>query len=113
LLKGFDIYVEYFRKRSELMNRFSEFLSNVREDVEGIIPNAEVYLFGSYAEGRAVASSDIDILIIINEGDRVNAEEVKTVVKRKYIEYPVEVHVVTKEEFERWYKRFIGKLVKI
>lgn len=95
------------------MSRFKEFLSDVKEFVKGFTPNAEVYLFGSYAEGRAVASSDIDILVIVDEGDRARAEEVKVGVKRKYIDYPIEIHVITKEEFDRWYKRFIGNLIKV
>jgi predicted nucleotidyltransferase len=96
-----------------MMSRFKEFLSDVKEFVKGFTPNAEVYLFGSYAEGRAVASSDIDILVIVDEGDRARAEEVKVGVKRKYIDYPIEIHVITKEEFDRWYKRFIGNLIKV
>jgi len=95
------------------MSRFNEFLNDVKELVRGFTPNAEVYLFGSYAEGRAVASSDIDILVIVNEGDRGRAEEVKVRVKRKYINYPIEIHVITKEEFDRWYKRFVGNLIKV
>jgi predicted nucleotidyltransferase len=95
------------------MSRFNEFLNDVKELVKGFIPNAEVYLFGSYAEGRVVASSDIDILVIVDEGDRARAEEVKVRVKREYIDYPIEIHVITKEEFDRWYKRFVGNLIKV
>jgi predicted nucleotidyltransferase len=67
-LRGFDIYIEVFKERSKLMSRFNEFLNDVKELVRGFTPNAEVYLFGSYAEGRVVASSDIDILVIVDEG---------------------------------------------
>jgi predicted nucleotidyltransferase len=34
-------------------------------------------------------------------------------VKREYIDYPIEIHVITKEEFDRWYKRFVGNLIKV
>jgi predicted nucleotidyltransferase len=95
------------------MSRFNEFLNDVKEFIKGFTPNAEVYLLSSYAEGRVVASSDIDILVIVDEEDRARAEGVKMGVKREYIDYPIKIHVITKEEFDRWYKRFVGNLIKV
>ena len=67
-------------------------------------PEAEVFLFGSVAEGKYVFSSDIDILIITKKTDQkynIMVEAYKT------INAPIELHITTNEKFEKWYKKFI------
>jgi predicted nucleotidyltransferase len=57
--------------------------------------------------GRYTAASDIDILVVANIG-----KEEATLLKAeiyKTVDAPVEIHVATQEQFERWYKHFIDK----
>ena len=48
------------------MSRYSEILSKIREVVDIIAPNSEVYLYGSRARGNPKKQSDWDILILLN-----------------------------------------------
>lgn len=70
-------------------------------------PEAEVFLFGSVAEGKYVFSSDIDILIITN----ANPGNVLAELWKKGIKDPFEIHVQPPEKL-RFYSRKC-KLVKV
>jgi len=78
---------------------------------EKIAGDAKVYVFDSALTGRYTAASDIDILIVADMGK----EEVALLQAEIYkaVDSPVEVHVATQEQFEKWYKRFIYKLEEI
>ncbi|MEM2026863.1 MAG: nucleotidyltransferase domain-containing protein [Candidatus Bathyarchaeia archaeon] len=76
----------------------------VKEIVHSIDPNARIYVFGSVVRGTATAMSDIDILVITRIIERKYDIMVKVY---KAVEENVELHVVTEEILEKWYKRFI------
>jgi len=48
------------------MSKYSEILNRIREVVEVIAPNSEVYLYGSRARGNSKKLSDWDILILLD-----------------------------------------------
>jgi len=50
--------------------------------------------------------------VVINGVSREEAYRVKAEVYRA-VEAPIELHVTSSGEFERWYKRFIDKLEEI
>jgi len=65
------------------------YLRIIKEVVRKIDPNAEVFLFGSVAEGKHTYSSDIDVLVVTNlEPGRVHFE-----LWRAGIREPFEIHV--------------------
>lgn len=76
----------------------------VKEIVHSIDPNAKIYVFGSVVRGTATAMSDIDILIVTRMIERKYDIIVKVY---RAVEENVELHVVTEEILEKWYKRFI------
>jgi len=63
--------------------------------------------------GEATAASDVDVLVVVEEGDYAKADEVRAALRRRYLGYPLEVHVVTKEQYERWYRRFLDAVVEV
>ena len=71
-----------------------------------------MYVFGSIIEGRTAASSDIDILIIVDNISREDAYKLKAKIY-KLIDAPIELHIASTKEFEGWYKRFIKRLKRI
>jgi hypothetical protein len=91
-----------------------EIAEKVKQIVLSKWPNAELYIFGSTVKGNYSASSDIDILIVLdNRPDREEEYMVKAEVYAQ-IDAPIELHVASRSEFERWYKKFIGEdLVRI
>ncbi|WP_440059597.1 nucleotidyltransferase domain-containing protein [Thermogladius sp. 4427co] len=103
--KGFEDPLKYYRNYVEVAKR-------VREIVSRYDPEAEVYVFGSVVRGSYTAGSDIDILVVTK---RFESRYDIMVDVYKQIDAPIELHVVTRELFEKWYKRFISpeELVKI
>jgi predicted nucleotidyltransferase len=95
-------------RRSGNTEKWRRRLRKRREKIAG---DAKVYVFGSALTGQYTAASDIDILIVADIG-----KEEATLLKAeiyKTVDAPVEVHVTTQEQFERWYKRFIHRLEEI
>lgn len=110
--RGFDLYLEFGEKRLEQLKNYKTIVREVKKIIEKFIGEVDVYVFGSVVEGEATASSDIDILVIV---DNISLEEVyklKTIIY-KSVDAPIELHIITSREFENWYKRFINKLEKV
>jgi predicted nucleotidyltransferase len=115
LSKGFDIYIDEGLRIRQVFDNIWEFLSDVKKQVLKLSPGAEVYLFGSVARGHYTAASDIDVLVVTDVLDWELVDRAKAKLRRMFIDTPVELHIVDRTMFERWYKRFIGEdeLVKI
>lgn len=111
----FDIYVEEGKRLSYLFSKLMTIIEEVKHNIQLLLPDSEVYLFGSFTKGKFTAVSDIDLLVITNVDDTEVIDKVKAFLKRKYIDYPFEFHVVNESLYHRWYKRFIpeGELVRI
>lgn len=69
-------------------------------------PNAKVYLFGSSVKGKYTASSDIDILIVVDNASYEEASKFKAQIYME-LDYPLEIHVATPKQFTNRYIRFI------
>ena len=112
LSKGFEAYIESARKAWGQLDNYMEVARGVKKIVERFWKDARVYVFGSVLEGKYTATSDIDILVVVNGVGREEVYRVKATVYRA-IDAPIELHVTSSGEFERWYKRFIDKLEEI
>ncbi len=89
----------------EALRDYRSIARRVKKIVLEYDPGARVYVFGSVVEGRYTGASDIDILVVTEMIDRKY-----DIMARVYYElgdYPLELHVVTPEQYKRWYKRFI------
>ncbi len=102
-----ELLIREAKRRIETFKNLKTFLKIIVETVKGMDPNAEVYLFGSVAEGRSLPSSDIDILI---KTDRTPGETLSELWK-KGIKEPFEIHVVNTAAFKIYKRR--AKLVRI
>ncbi|MCF8884328.1 MAG: nucleotidyltransferase domain-containing protein [Nitrososphaerota archaeon] len=110
--REFDLYIESGRKRIEQLKNYDVVAREVKNIVQKILGEVDVYVFGSVVEGKITASSDIDILIIVDDVSREEAYRIKTMIYQS-IDAPIELHVISSSEFENWYKKFVGKLKRI
>ena len=96
----------------ELLRDYRRVAGEVKRIVREIDPRAEVYVFGSVVKGRFTGASDIDILVVTDMVDKRYDFMVRVY---KTVDAPVELHVASPEQFERWYRRFIAsdELVRI
>ncbi len=96
---------EYEVRVLQYLRDYMRVAKHVKEVVKRVDPEARVFVFGSAVTGKYTGASDIDILVITKELRR--KYDIMVEVYRS-TEAPVELHVVTEEQFLRWYKRFVG-----
>lgn len=112
MLKEFDIYIETSKENAEYIKRYKEVGKKIKDFVLSIYPESKVYLFGSIIEGKATLASDIDVLIIIDDISKEERYKLKALIYMM-LKAPIELHIISKEEFIKWYNRFITKIEEI
>jgi predicted nucleotidyltransferase len=111
-------FIELLRRRraaKEVVIRNLDFyLRKMLQIARGCDPSAEVYLFGSFARGAARPDSDVDVLIIsdvLGKDLLSAAEAVDRITAELGVKGVFEIHVATRELFEKWYRNFIDVLI--
>ncbi|MEM2523123.1 MAG: nucleotidyltransferase domain-containing protein [Candidatus Bathyarchaeia archaeon] len=102
-----DILVKAALERRKAFKNLHEKLETIKRVVKKLDPQAQIYLFGSVAEGTYTYSSDIDILVVT----RLPPAEVHAELWKAQIGEPFEIHVQTPEKVELY--RAKTKLVEI
>jgi len=102
-----DILVKRALKKREVFRKLRNYLKTVKSVVRKLDPKAEVFLFGSVAEGRYNYSSDIDILIVTE----LHPAEILSELWRAGIKEPFEIHVHPPEKAAIYKNR--AKLLRI
>lgn len=94
-------------ERQRIFDDLESHLRTIGEVARGLDPGAEVYIFGSVAEGRSVYSSDIDVLVV------TKAEPAKVLMElwRAGVKDPFEIHVQPPEGIGPYRSR--AKLVRV
>ncbi len=110
---------ELWKERAEIVRKYREWLPKIANAAKEVLGDANIYLFGSVAEGEATPSSDVDIMIV-TRGENVatgrkRAEVIAEIEERAGLPFvhPFEFHLMSKDEFERWVKIFKPKLVRV
>jgi len=103
-----DPFVRDSKRRIEVFSRLESHLARLAEVVRTLDPDAEVYLFGSVAEGRHLISSDVDVLVVT---DRLRPGEVIASLKDEGFDDPFEIHVIGSELLDLYARR--SKLVRL
>ena len=102
-----ELLIEEARRRAEIFRSLDRYLKIIAEIVSILDEKAEVYLFGSVAEGRHLPSSDVDVLVVTDlPPGKVLAE-----LWEKGIRDPFEIHVVTRKMLETYRRR--ATLIKV
>ena len=105
-----SISQDYELTRLSKLRNYQEVLKQLKILVRGIDPEARIIFFGSVLRGDYTASSDIDIIVVPS----VMAFKDKiTLAVWRSLDAPVELHIITKEQFEEWYLRFIDMYKEI
>jgi predicted nucleotidyltransferase len=85
------------------MDIIKDDLNAIVQKINEILPEAKVYLFGSYATGKQRKDSDLDICVVAPEYKerRMEVLYLIRVAIRGATKLPVDVLAFTNEEFER------------
>ena len=102
-----ELLIEEAKRRAEVFKNLERYLATIAEAVKELDADAEVYLFGSVAEGRHLLSSDVDVLVVTD----LSPGEVLAALWERGIRDPFEVHVVKRNALEVYKAR--SKLVRV
>ena len=114
--KGFiDLLIEDAEERKRFFEDFLRYAEKVKEVVRRRDPNARIIVFGSVVRGDVRPDSDIDLLIITDMAEKLD-ERIKLRMEIMRIlgeGSPFEIHIITAEEYENWYRRFIDQTLEL
>lgn len=89
--------------RAEMVRRWREWIPRLVQAASEILgEGVEVYVFGSAAEGKLTAASDVDLLLVVDEvpDDFFELERLKREVEERAglpRRHPFELHLVDRE----------------
>ena len=110
-----DLLIEDAEERKKYFRDFIKYAEKVKEIVKQGDPDARIMLFGSAVKGELRPDSDVDLLIItdiaekLDERIKLRMEMVKILGKGS----PFEIHIITDEEYENWYRKFIDRSLEL
>ncbi len=114
--KGFiDLLIEDAEEWKRFFEDFLRYAEKVKEVVRRRDPNARIIVFGSVVRGDVRPDSDIDLLIITDLAEKLD-ERIKLRMEIMRIlgeGSPFEIHIITAEEYENWYRRFIDQTLEL
>ncbi|MEM4912644.1 MAG: nucleotidyltransferase domain-containing protein [Desulfurococcaceae archaeon] len=100
------LLVKLAKHRAEVFRNLEHYLKVIVKAVKELDEKAEVYFFGSVAEGTYTLSSDIDVLVVTDQ----SPENVLMKLWEKGIKDPFEVHIIRREMLDLYKRR--SKLMK-
>jgi len=94
-----------YESKLEYLRNYLLIARRVKEIINLYDPQARVIVFGSVVRGEYTASSDIDILVIT---EKINMKyDIMVGVYKELVYAPIELHIVSPELYDKWYRRFI------
>ncbi len=110
-----DLLMEVMREWRKYYENPMDYLKKIKSIVRKHDPEAQIILFGSIVKGSLRPDSDIDVLIITKLASNIY-ERLKLridIAKEIGDSTPFEIHIITPEEYNKWYKKFIDKHIPI
>lgn len=110
-----DLKLETLKEWEKYYKNTRFYLEKIKVIAKKHDKSAKLILFGSQVKGKMKPDSDIDVLIISklakNTSDRLKIRI--EIAKEIGDSTPFEIHIVTQEEYEKWYKKFIDNHFEI
>ena len=100
-------YIDILIERTKIIKGWRAYMPKLVEAIKTLMPDARIYLFGSIVKRKAVAGSDIDVLIISKSMPKSNIERSRIKIKIEELSklpwhHPFEIHLADEEE-AKWY----------
>lgn len=97
-------------ERSRMIREWKTWVDKLASATKRLLPDAEVYVIGSIARGEAIASSDVDVLIITSKAPEKPRDiaELKTRIEEEAglpLHHPIEMHIVNPREGEEYLRK--------
>jgi len=110
-----ELELELLKEWRKYYENYRAYADRIKVVVKKHDPDARVILFGSIIRGNARPDSDIDVLVVTKLAGNVDERmRLRVSIAREIGECtPFEIHIVTPEEYEEWYRRFIDRYVEV
>jgi len=113
--------VYWVRRRLRYLRMWREAAKAVAKAARDLDPAAEVYVVGGAAEDRLTVLSDVDIVVIPSKPlDNEALNQLRRKVYARAIDfynlpwdYPVEIHIMQREEFEEVFLKKGKKVIRV
>jgi len=104
----------YYRARYGKFKDLLKWRDQLPELVEAakkVLPDAEVYVFGSALRNELTANSDVDILIVSDGASGLQRHNIAVAIEERLKDPLIfEIHFTTKEKLD-WYKKHARDLI--
>ncbi|MGQ9719221.1 MAG: nucleotidyltransferase domain-containing protein [Nitrososphaerales archaeon] len=104
----------YYRARYEKFKSllgWRDQLPELLEETKKVLPDAEVYIFGSTLRNELVANSDVDVLIVSDRASGWQRHKLAVAIEERLKNpFIFEIHLITKEKLA-WYKKHAEDLI--
>lgn len=106
-----DLLIKNYKIREKYLKNLDYYLGRIKRFFKKQLKDVKIYLFGSYIKQESFGpNSDIDILIVSPNSPKTTTGKAKLIskLKDKIGRFnPFEIHIITPELYENWYKKFI------
>jgi predicted nucleotidyltransferase len=104
-----DLELEHSAVRRKYAENAWTFLSRMKQVCKKLDSSCRLMVFGSFIKGDMKPDSDIDVLLIarLAENPLERGRLFRAITEEIGLDNPFEIHMVTEEEFENLYKKFI------
>jgi len=110
-----DILIEQAKEQEKYFQNYLAYAKEIKRETEKILGKVKVFVFGSILRKNEIPQ-DIDILVISQKIPKNTRQKSKILAKIwKKIGYlaPFEIHLITPEEYQNWYRYFIKRKKEI
>jgi len=105
-----DLLILNKKRQEKYFMNPHKYARKIKRKAGEILGDVKVYLFGSVVNNKWLPTSDIDILVVSSEKitSATAASEIEVALLKSVDFYsPFEIHLVTPEVCENWYKKFL------
>lgn len=110
-----DLECEYLKIRREYLDNIANYLKKIKDVCKRFDSNCRLMVFGSYARNSMSVESDVDLLIITDNAINPlwRGRLLASIAKEIGLVTPFEIHIITVEEYENWYRKFIDTSIEV
>lgn len=100
----------YLAERARMVREWRSWVPRVVKVIKDLWPDAEIYVIGSVARGEAIGSSDVDLLVVLENPPKTARDRAMARVlveeRAELPEYnPLNIHFISQEEKSVWLGR--------
>jgi hypothetical protein len=105
----YEIVLKEARERQRYLQNYQKYVKQIKKRAKALLGEVKVIVFGSILKGNYNPMSDIDILVVSKKAPSniMDQARIKAKLLKGFKPGIFQIHLVSEEEYEGWYKAFI------